>query len=114
MRSDEVSAVLQRGELVLSRGQVASIGSLLTARAVHGAGGRISPVATGGSQELFVKGARWADASEADFKRKAARIRSDYAEPKRWAEETRAAVIETHSWQSIARQYDVLLEELAR
>ena len=64
--------------------------------------------------QIFVKGSKWADVDEKDFKRKVKKFRSHDQKPKEWAKELSATLKETHSFKSIANQWEALMSEYLR
>ena len=62
--------------------------------------------------EIFRKGAKWAECSEADFKKKISTFYKKPHTPKKWAKELSEILIESHSFESISRRYDEVLGDL--
>lgn len=62
--------------------------------------------------KIFVKGARWASPSEADFKKRAQKFRKSSAVPKQWAAELAPVLRKEYSLSSIVSLYDDALREL--
>jgi len=58
---------------------------------------------------IFVKGARWAQPSEDDFKKRALKLRSSYATPKSWAVELGAELRRSYGFEQVAALYDEVL-----
>lgn len=59
---------------------------------------------------IFVPGARWANPSEDDFKKKALKFRSSPATPKEWAVDLQAKIQELYAFDRISSMYDTALE----
>lgn len=57
-------------------------------------------------EQIFVKGSRWAEAHEDDFKRKITKFRNNSTIPKQWATELKEKLVKSHSFEAIARYYD--------
>ena len=55
---------------------------------------------------LFVEGSQWAEVKEDDFKKKVRKFRKSTALPNKWAGSMREKLLETHSFESIAKIYD--------
>lgn len=62
--------------------------------------------------KIFVKGARWANPSEEDFKKRAAKFRESSATPKQWATELEQKIKENYSFEAICKAYDEALREV--
>ncbi len=60
---------------------------------------------------IFVEGSKWAEVDEKDFKRKVKKFRQQNSKPLEWADELSAKLIETHSFNSIAKQWEALMSE---
>ena len=58
---------------------------------------------------IFVKGSKWAEPSEDDFKKRISKFRTNSDVPKQWALDLESKLSKTHDFESIARQYDELL-----
>lgn len=61
---------------------------------------------------IFVQGARWAEASEEDFKRKVTKFRNASSMPKEWAVDLGKKIRELYSFDAISRRYDEVTKEL--
>lgn len=61
--------------------------------------------------KIFVKGARWANPSEEDFKKRALKFRQSYLTPKEWATELQPVILEKYSLNSVTKMYDEALKE---
>lgn len=59
--------------------------------------------------KIFVKGARWANASEDDFKKRIRKFKDSPAIPKEWAQELRTKILPKYSLKNICAMYDDLL-----
>jgi len=58
---------------------------------------------------IFVPGARWADPSEADFKRRIKKFRSSPDVPREWAAELMETVRQRYGWAAVCEKYDSAL-----
>lgn len=56
--------------------------------------------------KIFVAGARWADPSETDFKKKIIKFRNSSSTPSAWAKEGSSVIKENYSFSAISRIYD--------
>ena len=56
--------------------------------------------------KIFVKGARWANASEQDFKKRAAKFRENSSTPQEWALAMKKNIRELYSFKKICQAYD--------
>ena len=61
--------------------------------------------------KIFMKGARWAQASEEDFKKRALKLRQSPTIPKQWALELQERLLSTYSLEAINKLYDEQLKE---
>tara|TARA_Y100001938_G_scaffold150888_2_gene244167 strand:- start:629 stop:1792 length:1164 start_codon:yes stop_codon:yes gene_type:complete len=61
---------------------------------------------------IFVQGARWAECSELDFKKKISTFYKKPHTPTKWAKELSSELIETHSFRTISKKYDEVLGEV--
>ena len=61
--------------------------------------------------KIFVKGARWANPSEEDFKKRALKFRQSHSTPKQWATELQQVLLEKYSLSSVSKMYDEALKE---
>lgn len=61
---------------------------------------------------IFVKGARWANPSEEDFKKRVTKFRNSPTTPKEWAEDLQSKVLESYSFQKICEAYDAVTREI--
>ena len=62
--------------------------------------------------QLFMKGMKWAEVREADFKAKIRKFRHHSAMPKEWAEDLGKKVREKYSWKELSRIYHDALGEI--
>lgn len=62
--------------------------------------------------KIFVKGARWANPSEEDFKKRVAKFRESSSTPKQWALELQQKVGDLYSFEAICKHYDAALKEV--
>jgi glycosyltransferase involved in cell wall biosynthesis len=62
--------------------------------------------------KIFVPGAKWAEASEVDFKKRVRKFKNASKAPKEWAEALSGAVKEKFSFRAVAEQYDKVLSEV--
>jgi len=60
-------------------------------------------------KEIFVPGARWANASEEDFKMRVEKFRRSPATPKQWALELKDVIIQKYGIDTISKMYDQAL-----
>lgn len=60
---------------------------------------------------IFMKGTRWANASEEDFKKRVTKFRQSPTTPREWAAELKAKLIDTYDLSSINKSYDAALKE---
>lgn len=56
--------------------------------------------------EIFVKGSQWAEVNEKDFKTKITKFYNRPELPKKWAQDLSSKLIESHSFESICKEYD--------
>ena len=61
--------------------------------------------------QIFMKGARWANASEEDFKKRAQKLRQSLTIPKQWATELQEKLLDTYSLTAVNKLYDESLKE---
>lgn len=61
--------------------------------------------------KIFVKGSKWAEASEEDFKKKVIKFRNGCSIPQQWAKEMAVSVGEKYSTESIRKAYDEVSKE---
>ncbi len=61
---------------------------------------------------IFIKGSKWAQANEADFKKKVRKFYASYETPRKWAIDLGKTVREKFSFDAIAAQYDKELGDL--
>lgn len=62
--------------------------------------------------QIWMKGSRWAEVREADFKKKLRKFKSSHAVPKQWAEELAVKIKETHSPDAIDGVYETKVGHL--
>jgi len=62
--------------------------------------------------KLFVKGARWAEVDEKDFKAKVTKFYDSNVIPRKKAADLSRALAQSHSWESISSAYSKCLEEV--
>lgn len=60
---------------------------------------------------LFMKNARWAEASEPDFKRRAQKLYNSSKIPKQWAKDLQEKLIKNNSFETIANHYESAFKE---
>tara|TARA_R110002060_G_scaffold4617_6_gene7234 strand:- start:2181 stop:3347 length:1167 start_codon:yes stop_codon:yes gene_type:complete len=60
---------------------------------------------------IFLKGFRWAEPIEDDFKKKVTKFRNNYEKPEQWASDLSSKLKETFSQRAISVKYDVLIDE---
>ncbi len=58
---------------------------------------------------IFIKGSKWANPSERDFKKKVAKIVESYETPKQWATQLQDKLLKTHNFESVSKLYDAEL-----
>jgi glycosyltransferase involved in cell wall biosynthesis len=56
--------------------------------------------------KIFIKGSKWAQPSEDEFKRKIRKFRSNGSIPKQWAKELSTIILEKYSQEAIEKYYD--------
>lgn len=56
--------------------------------------------------KIFMKGARWAEPSEEDFKKRVVKFRNSPSTPREWAKGLEASLHRTHSYEAISKAYD--------
>lgn len=61
---------------------------------------------------IFVKGARWANPSEEDFKKRVLKFRESSSTPKQWALELQQKVVDLYSIDQVSKAYDAALREV--
>lgn len=61
--------------------------------------------------KIFVKGARWANPSEEDFKKRVLKFRQSNSTPKQWATELEKVILDKYSLNSVSKMYDEALKE---
>lgn len=61
---------------------------------------------------IFVRGARWAEASEDDFKKKVKKFKDNFDMPTKWAQDLGLKLRESHSQENIEKIYDQILGHL--
>lgn len=61
---------------------------------------------------IFMKGSKWANPVEEDFKRRVSKFHASPDVPKAWALELSKKVIEKYSFENISRQYSHLLKDV--
>lgn len=61
--------------------------------------------------KIFMKGARWANPSEEDFKKRVTKFRTSHTTPKEWATELQSVILEKYSLTSVTKMYDEALRE---
>ena len=62
--------------------------------------------------KIFVKGARWANPSEEDFKKRALKFRESSSTPKQWALDLQKKVTDLYSIEKVCQAYDAALREV--
>ena len=60
--------------------------------------------------KIFMKGARWAEPNEEDFRRQVAKFRSSPSVPQGWAKELQPKIKEAFSFDAVCRAYDEALQ----
>lgn len=62
--------------------------------------------------QIFVKGSRWANPSEEDFKKRVLKFKDSNTVPREWAAALKTKLHETHTFEKIASTYDLVLKEI--
>lgn len=62
--------------------------------------------------KIFIKGSRWANPSEEDFKKRALKFRESSSTPKEWALDLQKKITETYNFEKVALAYDAALREV--
>ncbi len=62
--------------------------------------------------KIFVKGARWANASEQDFKKRAVKFKENSSIPKEWALDMKKNITQLYNFKSICQAYDKVFSEI--
>jgi glycosyltransferase involved in cell wall biosynthesis len=58
--------------------------------------------------KIFIKGSKWANVNEEDFKRKIKKFKESSATPKEWANDLSKIILQDYSIESIVKKYDVI------
>jgi glycosyltransferase involved in cell wall biosynthesis len=61
--------------------------------------------------KIFMPGARWANPSEEDFKKRVTKFRQSHSTPKQWADELKPIIREQYSLEAVNKRYDEVLRE---
>ena len=61
---------------------------------------------------IFIQGAKWAEVSELDFKKKISTFYKKPHSPKNWAKDLSNILVETHSFKAISEKYDSVLGDI--
>jgi glycosyltransferase involved in cell wall biosynthesis len=61
---------------------------------------------------IFMKGTKWANPDEADFKKKIAKFRQNSTTPKEWAIDLSSKLLKSHSHEAISALYDVAFKDI--
>lgn len=62
--------------------------------------------------KIFIPGARWANPSEDDFKKKALKFRNSPGVPKEWAVELQTKIQDLYKFDKISEMYDIALKDI--
>ena len=62
--------------------------------------------------KIFVKGQKWAQVSEEDFKKKILKFKSNSTIPRQWASELQTKILGKYSIESIVENYNEVTKEL--
>jgi glycosyltransferase involved in cell wall biosynthesis len=62
--------------------------------------------------KIFMKGARWANPSEEDFKKRVLKFRDSSSVPKEWALDLQKKVVDLYSHERVCQLYDAALKEV--
>lgn len=60
--------------------------------------------------KIFVSGAKWANVTEDDFKKKVSKFRNSPSLPREWAADLRAKLLEEYSHAAVSRMYDEVVK----
>jgi len=63
---------------------------------------------------IFVKGAKWAEVDENDFKKKVKKFRDQNQKPVEWAQQLSTTLKSSHSFESISKLWDEVAKEFIR
>jgi glycosyltransferase involved in cell wall biosynthesis len=63
---------------------------------------------------IFMPGAKWAEVSEQDFKRRVRKFRTSVATPREWAKELGVKIREKYSQDAIASAWSVAFDDVIR
>jgi len=61
--------------------------------------------------KIFMPGARWANPSESDFKKRIMKFRQSHTIPGEWASELKNVILEKYSLDNVSKMYDEILKE---
>lgn len=61
--------------------------------------------------KIFVPGARWANPSEEDFKKRITKFRQSFSTPQQWASDLKPIIQEQYSLDAVNKRYDIALGE---
>ena len=61
---------------------------------------------------IFMKGSKWAEASEEDFKKRITKFRNSSSTPKEWAIDLSKKIKETYGHKKIVEKYDVVFKDI--
>jgi glycosyltransferase involved in cell wall biosynthesis len=64
--------------------------------------------------QIFLRGAKWAEVSEEDVKQKLLKFKSKPDLPTTWAKELQKIVQSSHSFKNISNQYDILVSSILK
>jgi hypothetical protein len=56
--------------------------------------------------QIWMKGSKWAEVREADFKKKLRKFKSSHITPKQWADELAVKIKQSHNPDSIDLEYE--------
>jgi glycosyltransferase involved in cell wall biosynthesis len=62
--------------------------------------------------QIFMKGSRWANPSEEDFKKRVLKFRTSSAVPKEWAVDLQSKLLKMYSFEQISKQYDEAFKDI--
>lgn len=62
--------------------------------------------------QIFVKGSKWAEVDEEDFKQKVIKFRKANQIPRQWAKDLSSSLLESHSFNSIKQIYDSIFRQV--
>ena len=61
--------------------------------------------------QIFLAGSKWAEVNESDFKRKVRKFRQKNSVPQKWADDLKGKILESYSFEAIAKQWEEVASE---